>query len=315
MRIRLFHLAAAVLAGTILAAAGPAAAQGSSARILGVVKDGKGNPVEGVKVTITTTSNTRFKTEITTDKDGRWATILGNAVPKYIYKFEKPGFVPFQQEKKIGIGSVETFDVVLYTAEQAVAAGKAEVKKDPYIEAYNGAVEKFQQKDIPGALALAEEAVKLGPDKSSSWTLAAKLAFAMKEWNKTITYGEKALSLDPEATELYGALFEAYRGTGNKDKAAEYEKKFAAANPENPDIVYNQAVDLYNKSNFKGAEPLLRKVLELKPDHAKAHFLLGMTCVNLNKIPDMKTHLTEYLKLEPKGPEAATAKEMLDAFK
>jgi len=40
-----------------------------------------------------------------------------------------------------------------------------------------------------------------------------------------------------------------------------------------------------------------------------------MTCVNTNKIADMKKHLTEYLRLEPKGADASTAKEMLDAFK
>ena len=56
-------------------------------------------------------------------------------------------------------------------------------------------------------------------------------------------------------------------------------------------------------------------VVEAKPDHAKAQYLLGMCDVNLNKIPDMKKHLGEYLKLEPKGADAAAAKEMLDAFK
>ena len=70
-----------------------------------------------------------------------------------------------------------------------------------------------------------------------------------------------------------------------------------------------------HRHDFSGAEPILRKVLELKPDYAKAHYLLGMTCVNTNKIPDMKKHLAEYLKLDPKGADAATAREMLDAFK
>ena len=108
---------------------------------------------------------------------------------------------------------------------------------------------------------------------------------------------------------------DAYRAKGDKAKLAEYEKKFAAANPDNPDILYNQAVDLYNKNDFKGAEPILRKVVEIKPDFAKAQFLLGMTCVNTNKIADMKKHLAEYIKLDPKGADVSTAKEMLDAFK
>ena len=112
-----------------------------------------------------------------------------------------------------------------------------------------------------------------------------------------------------------GSLMEAYRTKGDKVKAAEYEKKYIAANPDQPDVIYNQAVDLYNKGNFKEAEPKLLKVVEAKPDHAKAQYLLGMCSENLNKIPQMKNAFTEYLKLEPKGADAGTATEMLDAFK
>jgi len=109
-------------------------------------------------------------------------------------------------------------------------------------------------------------------------------------------------------------LVDAYRAKGDKAKAAEYEKKYIAANPDQPEVLFNRAVDLYNKSDFKAAEPLLLKVVESKPDFARAHYLLGMSCVNLNKIPEMKKHLSEYLKLDPKGADAGTAKEMLDAF-
>lgn len=313
MRIRSSHLASALLVAAALVLAGGASAQ--QARIQGIVKDGKGTPLEGVRITITTTASTRFKLELVTDKKGKWGSILGNAVPSYTYKFEKQGYLPWQETRKVAVGSTEEFSTVLYTGEQAVASGKAEIKKDPYVEAFNGAVEKFQAKDNAGALALAEEATKLGPEKAGAWALAAKLAHALKEWDKSIQYGEKALSLDPETTDLFPFLLEACRQKGDRAKAAEYEKKYAAANPDNPDILYNQAVDLYNRNDFKGVEPILRKVLEAKPDHAKAHFLLGMACVNLNKVPDMKQHLAEYLRLDPKGSDAAVAKEMLDAFK
>ncbi len=313
MRIRFAPLAPTLLVSVVLSLAGTAAAQ--QARVQGVVRDGGGAPLEGVAVTITTPSNTRFKLELKTNKDGKWGAILGNAVPPYTYRFEKTGYLPWQETRKIGIGSVENFATVLYTQEQAVAAGKVEVKKDPFVEAYNAAVERYQAKDYPAALAKAEEATRLGPERSNGWALAAKMAGAAKEWDKAVADAEKALALDPEATELYGLLAEGYRSKGDKAKTAEYEKKFAAANPDNPDILYNQAVELYNKGDFKGAEPILKKVLEIRPDSAKAHFLLGMACVNLSKIPEMKAHLAEYLKLDPKGADAAAAKEMLDAFK
>ena len=34
-----------------------------------------------------------------------------------------------------------------------------------------------------------------------------------------------------------------------------------------------------------------------------------------SKVADMRTHLNEYLKLEPTGKDAGAAKEMLDAYK
>ncbi len=145
--------------------------------------------------------------------------------------------------------------------------------------------------------------------------MATKVAAARKDWDLVLLWGEKALLLEADNSSLYGPLMEAYKAKGDKAKAAEYEKKFIAANPDKPEILYNQAVDFYNKGKFKEAEPILRKILEGAPEYANAHFLLGMACVNLNKIPDMKKHLGEYLRLEPNGKEAATAKEMLEAFK
>jgi len=302
-------LAVALLLGAAGAVAGP------QARIQGTIKDAQGTTLPDVKITITTKAITKFKLETKSEKDGHWGTILNDATMKYVYRFEKPGYLVFEEEKKIGIGTNETWDIVLMTEDQAIKAGKIEVKADPFVEAFNGAIELFRTEDLAGAMVKAEEAIKLGPEKSNAYDLAAKIAHQTKNWDKAVQYGEKSLALEPDNASLLPVLVDAYRAKGDKAKTAEYEKKFAAANPDNPDILYNEAVDLYNKNDFKGAEPILRKVVELKPDHAKAHYLLGMTCVNLNKIPDMKKHLTEYLKLEPKGADAGTAKEMLDAFK
>lgn len=295
----------------------PAAAllAGQQGRIIGTVRDGKGQPLEGVKITVTTAKITNFRIELTTDADGRWGTILNDATVPYRYKFEKSGYIPMEQDKKVPIGQTETFDVQLLTQEQAVEKGLVKQVVDPFTAAFNEAVDKFKAEDKDGAMAKAEEAIQLGPDKAIAFDLAAKVAASRKDWAKTVEYGEKALGMEPDNPSLLGILAQAYRALGNKEKTVEYEKRFSAANPDQPEVLYNQAVELYNKGDFKGAEPILRKTLEVKPDYAEAHFLLGMACVNLNKIPDMKKHLNEYLKLAPQGKDAGTAKEMLDAFK
>ena len=284
-------------------------------RITGKVTDGKGVALADVKIVITTKAITNFKQELKTDKDGKWGTILNDSTIAYFYHFEKQGYMSVDQDKKVPIGGSEVLDVQLLTQSQAVEKGIVKQVEDPFTTNYNASVEAYQAGDLDAAFAKAQEAIKMGPDKANAYNLGATIALKRKDWDNTIALGEKSFALEPDNTPLIGMLMEAYRAKGDKVKAAEYEKKFIALNPDQPEFVYNQAVDLYNKNDFKGAEPLLKKVLDGKPDFAKAHYLLGMSYVNLNKIPDMKKHLSEYLRLEPKGSDAATAREMLEAFK
>jgi len=284
-------------------------------RITGKVTDGKGVALADVKIVITTKALTNFKQELKTDKDGKWGTILNDATLVYFYHFEKQGYITTEQDKKVPAGGQEVLDVQLFTQEQAIEKGVVKQVVDPFTASYNASVEAYQAGDLDAAFAKAQDAIKLGPDKAIASSLGATIALKRKDWDNAIALGEKSLALEPDNSPLVGVLMDAYRAKGDKVKAAEYEKKFIAANPDQPEILYNQAVDLYNKNDFKGAEPLLRKVVDGKPDFAKAHYLLGMSYVNLNKIPDMKKHLSEYLRLDPKGSDAGTAKEMLEAFK
>ena len=287
---------------------------GQQGRITGKVTDGKGAALADVKITITTKSISNLKQELKTDKDGKWGTILNDATMVYHYRFEKEGYGPAEQDKKVPIGSSEILDIQLYTQTQAIEKGLVKVVMDPFTTNYNAAVEAYQAGDFEAAFAKAQDSIKLGPDKANAYNLAATIAAKRKDWDNTIALGEKSLALEPDNSALVGILMEAYRAKGDKVKAAEYEKKYIAANPDQPEVLYNQAVEAYNRNDFKAAEPLLKKVVEGKPDFAKAHYLLGMAYVNLNKIPDMKKHLSEYLRLDPKGADAGTAKEMLDAY-
>ena len=309
-------LAAGLIA--ILVAVSGIALAGAQGRIVGKVTDGKGAPLEGVTITVTTPALGSFKVVLTTDKDGKWGTILNDSTMRYDYYFEKKGYLPVSRPGfKVPIATTAVLDVELLTQDQAVQKGvvKEVEVADPYTTAFNGAVEKFQAGDLDAALEGAKKAIELGPEKSGAYDMATKVAVARKDWDLVIQWGEKALTLEADNASLFGPLMEAYKAKGNKEKATEYEKKFISANPDKPEILYNQAVDLYNKGKFKDAEPILRKILEGAPEYANAHFLLGMACVNLNKIPDMKKHLGEYLRIEPDGKEAATAKEMIEAFK
>ena len=75
------------------------------------------------KITITTPAFGKFKVVLTSDKDGKWGTILNDSTIAYDYLVEAKGYIPIKQNKKVGIGSEGTLDVQLLTADQAVEKG------------------------------------------------------------------------------------------------------------------------------------------------------------------------------------------------
>ena len=295
---------------------------GAQARLKGRVTDSAGKGLEGVAVTVTTPALRTFKMSLKTDKKGDWSTIVNDATMPYHVKFEKEGFVPSEADKKVPVGDTGVVDArLLTTAEAGAAAGAAAAgaaapsPSDQAAVIFNEGVDLLTAGNKAAAEAKFLEAVAKNPDLPQGWSALATLAHDKKDWAKTLEYGQKALDLDPANTSLYGLMANAAGQSGDKKAAAEWQAKFAEANPDTPEILYNKGVEAYNAKKMKDAEANLAKAVEAKPDFALAHFWLGMVSFNQNKKAAAKQHLEKYLELDPNGSEAATAKELLPLLK
>ncbi len=295
---------------------------GAQARLKGKVTDSAGKPIAGVTVTVTTPALRTFKMSLKSDKKGAWGTILNDATMPYHVKFEKAGYVASEADKKIPVGDTGIVDVRLLTAGEggaaagAAAAGAAAPSpSDVAAVTFNEGVDLLTAGNKAAAEAKFLEAVAKNPDLPQGWSALASLAHDKKDWAKTLEYGTKAVDLDPAATNLYGLLANAAQQSGDKKAAALWTAKFAEANPDTPEILYNKGVEAYNKKQMKDAEANLAKAVEAKPDFALAHFWLGMVSFNQNKKAMAKEHLQKYLELDPSGAEASTAKEILPLLK
>lgn len=295
---------------------------GAQARLKGKVTDSAGTPLEGVTVTLTTPNLKLFKSVMKTDKKGEYGTIVNDATMPYHVKFEKEGFVASEADKKIPVGDIGVVDAKLQSTTQAGeaarTAGGAAAAPSPSDQAaviFNEGVDLLTAGNKAAAEAKFLEAVGKNPDLPQGWQALAVLANEKKDWTKTLEYGQKALDLDPSLTQLYGTLANAAAQSGDKAAAAAWQAKFAEANPDTPEMLYNKGVEAYNAKKIKDAEALLVKAVEAKPDFALAHFWLGMASFNLNKKAAAREHLQKYLELDPSGAEAATAKEILPLLK
>ena len=127
----------------------------------------------------------------------------------------------------------------------------------------------------------------------------------------------KSIELDPENTEPYAALANIYNAQRKFDEAAKMTEKVASLSGaqgggENAEALFNQGAIAFNQNKIAVAKPFLEQALKLKPDLAEAHYLYGMVLINEGKVAEAKKSLAEYLRLAPTGPNAATAKAIID---
>ena len=109
--------------------------------------------------------------------------------------------------------------------------------------------------------------------------------------------------------------------SGKTDAAIEKFKRALELNPSCANCSSNLATMFYARGSafwtagkIADAKKEFDAALEANPNHAEAHFLLGMVLVNENNVPAALDEFTTYLKLAPTGPNAEQAKSALIAL-
>jgi Tfp pilus assembly protein PilF len=296
----------------ILALAGSAFA-GAEGRVAGKVIDGAtGQPIANASIHVSATESRKVEQDFKTEKDGTYRIFLVDATIRYKFTITAPGHAAYVETVKLNIGDTITKDFTLGGPAAAVAATPAAPKTaDPSVTAYNDGAKLYNDAKYPEAVAKFEEAVKGKPELVAGWEALARAALKTKDYPKAIEAANKALDLAPDESDMFAILADSYTATGDKAKAAEWKKKM----PVDAAGAFNAAVALLNKNNDAEAEPLLKQAIAADEKFAPAHFELGMVYLRAGKMADAKTSLETYLKLDPKGKDADTAKETLKYIK
>jgi tetratricopeptide (TPR) repeat protein len=126
---------------------------------------------------------------------------------------------------------------------------------------------------------------------------------------------EKALEIRPKELSVMRELGNIYAELGDKEKASQYlEKVKQAGGSEDPGVLYNVGVSHWNSKEFEEAKEKFRKAIEIKPDFAEAHLMLGKAQLNTGETQAALTHLKKYVELQPDGPESDWANQIIGAL-
>jgi tetratricopeptide (TPR) repeat protein len=296
--------------------------RGGRARIDGVVKNEKGDPIAGAKVSLRWGKSGHGGPDLTTDKNGKWA-IFGLQGGSWDVDVDAAGYTT----KKIQIELQEggRNDTVSMQLEPQKAAAPAGAGAEPSIMVDGKKISK----------------------ETASAIEAGNAAMVAKNWTSARENYSKALTEIPDNSALLQRMAFAYLGEGNKDEAVKYARMAADKAPGDsapwqliaeveiergnaeaglealskvpPEKIVdsglytNAGVALYNKKKLSEAEAAFDKAIAVKPD-ATAHYYRGLTRYGEKKMAEAKQDFQKALELAPDGPDAKEIKDLLKSI-
>jgi Flp pilus assembly protein TadD len=288
---RVTFLAALIALGLAL----PVAAQNL---VVGKVTDIKGQPVEGATITISQPSSGR-KYETKTGKDGTY-TQVGLIAGAYEIVVTKEGVGSSKGQVNVRGGRVPANFVL------GVSAGEGMSKT------FEEGVALSASGDFDAAIAKFMDAIKTNPQCADCYYNIGVANAGKKDYAKAEEAYLKSIEQKPSA-DAYNGLVSVYTAQRKLDEAAEAGKKAAelsaaaSGGAVTPEAAYNQGVILWNAGKVAEAKVLFEQVIAGNPNHAEAHYQLGMALVNEGNLKGAGAEFDTYLKLAPNGPNAATA--------
>jgi tetratricopeptide (TPR) repeat protein len=170
----------------------------------------------------------------------------------------------------------------------------------------------LRQDDAAGAAAEYEQELKLSPDSDAVLYNLGQAYFKSGEYDRALAALDRAATVNPSKAETFMLMASVYDAKGDKAKADEMFQKVAQIDPRNAAILFfNAGVKSWNENRPKEAIQAYQKAVEIDPNYAQAHRELGRALMAQQDFAGALTHFQEYLKLDPKAPDA---KEIQDSI-
>ena len=295
----------AILLGLAVFAAAWAQIQG---KLMGVVKDGQGNPVEKAVVTVVSTK-TSASYELSTNKEGRFLQI--GIQPGYFQvSVKKDGYLPKSTEVRVSLAGETDIEIRLDTADE-IALKTVSAADQVFLKGNR----LYGEQKYAEAAAAFEDAVKMN---RLNWGYFFNLGLAYKKMDKkdeSIAALRKAVELNSESYSSNKELAEVLGKGGAFEEAKTYFQKAVELSPDDPDASYNLGACLTNTGERDAAQAHFQKAVDLKPDYADAYYQLGTIFIGQNKIPEAVRNLEKFLELAPNHEKAPLATQLLQYLK
>lgn len=258
----------------------------SMSRISGTVKNEEGEPLEGVKVTVTTERLATFKKELTTDDDGEFLVAVPDGTVVYQFTFEAEGYPTLKTKVKPTPGRImfEEFEIPNPQVVKTEASSNnqemqqpAREPADPALRKYNEAVKAFRAGELEKAAGALKEAIDENEELAMAWSMLSVVHLERGQYQNAAEAAEKTLEMAPEDFKALNVRFQAYRELGETEKAEEAKEALTAlGEAENvAKQLFNDGVEDLRAGDLASARASFYEALSLDESLFQAHVALA----------------------------------------
>ncbi len=293
------------------------------------VRNEQGEPLAGVLVTVTTESSS-IPLEVTTRKKGTFLVRTPDRGLIYEVRCRLDGYAEtavFVQSTSTDIAFVEVVmarpAAPIEQAERAAptptprpVVEQTSEQRQAAIPVFNLGVEALQAGELATAEEQFRQAAEIDPEFSAPHRALAAIAMEREDYAAAAEAADRLLQLEPDDPEGIRTLYFAVLMLGDTERITSAARRLGSADPPIVETeMLSHSRQSFENNRFDTARTLLEVIVEVRPDLAEAHYLLGLCCNSLGDADCSRSAFQTFLDLAPDHADAATARAMLEYLK
>lgn len=176
---------------------------------------------------------------------------------------------------------------------------------------FNAAAAHIKAREYEAAMKRLEEAIEIDPELPEAYIPLGQLYLSEEQADKALAAATRSLELQPGNGPGLVLSYRANLELGNAEVAEQTLADLRTADPATFVKTFMTAgTEDFNHGDPAGAIVAFEKVLTASPEHARAHYMLGLAHAG-SDAARAKEYLARFLELAPDDPDAETAKAMI----
>ena len=263
-----------------------------------------------------------YMSEQTTDPQGKFS-FDGLNPSTYHLTIEGQGVKPYDHFIDISMSKMSYEQITLYPDRSPAkvippegAGSSVDVRDDRIPAEARKELEAGQKllsekQDAEGGIKHLRKAIQIYSGYAQAYLLLGLTYLELGKFDDSRVALEKANELNPTAPGGYFGLGTLYNQQKKYEDAEKILNHGLELKSDVADGQYQLARALWGQGRWQEAEPHARQAAELAPQVAPPHILLGNIALRNKDIATARVEFSEYLRLDPKGPMAEGAAQML----